>query len=239
MAIQVKNSEEFQRLLQNLSLELVDANIAFRMHTDLIAAYEGEFGEEMRQAWTFWSLTIQAHVESAIFRLCRIYDQDDKNLGLRGLLDTIRANPHLFSKEEFGKRVEGRPAAGLLAADLPALDREQLRRDTDYVTRATNPVVDRLIDVRHNFYSHRNARDVVEGRPVAEAHPHMREEVGELLRGGMEISNRYSQLFHAEMWSTNMVGRDDYNYVLRAVTKRLEAHRAEIEAQIKQFGGAT
>jgi hypothetical protein len=101
MAIEVHNSAEFQRLLHAIALELVDANIAFRMHTDLIAAYESECGEVMRQAWTFWSLTIQGHLDSAVFRLCRIYDQDDKNLGLRGFIHTIKSNPHLLSKDQF------------------------------------------------------------------------------------------------------------------------------------------
>ncbi|MCU1314918.1 MAG: hypothetical protein JWN63_240 [Candidatus Acidoferrum typicum] len=229
MAIQVKDSIEFQRVLEAIALELVDANIAFRMHTDLIAAYEQEFGTELRQSWTFWSLTIQGHLDSAVFRLCRIYDQDDKNLGLRGLLETIRSNPHLFSKEHFSKRMQGRPAAEELVADLAQLDHKELERDLAYVSRSSNPLVDRLIDVRHNYYSHRNARDVVEDREVAEAHPHMREEVGELLRGGMGIVNRYSMLFHAQSWSTQIVGRDDFYYVLRSIRQSLEAHRAEIE----------
>ena len=227
MAIQVRNSTEFKRLVEAIALELVDANIAFRMHTDLIAAYVAESGAAMRQAWTFWSLTIQGHLDSAVFRLCRIYDQNDKNLGLRGFLHTIQSNQHLFSKPQFGQRIEGRQHAETLIANLEALDPQQIETDMAYVTRATNPAVDRLIQIRHNYYSHRNARDVVEDRAVAEAYPHMRHEVGDLLQTGMTIVNRYSSLFDANSWSTSIVGRDDYHHVLRAAQERLDRYRSE------------
>lgn len=226
MAIQVRDSTEFKRVVETIALELVDANIAFRMHMDLIAAHEGGSGAAMRQAWTFWSLTIQGHLDSAVFRLCRIYDQDDKNLGLR-FLHTIQSNQHLFTKEQFGARVQDRPHAGTLVANYEALDTNQIDTDMAYVTRATNPVVDRLIAIRHNYYSHRNAKDVVADRAVSEAYPHMRHEVGDLLQGGMDIVNRYSMLFDANHWSTQIIGRDDYQYVLRAAQERLDRYRAE------------
>jgi hypothetical protein len=134
MAIQVRDSTEFKRLVEAIALELVDANIAFRMQTDLIAAYEGESRDAMRQGWTFWSLTIQAHLDSAVFRLCRIYDQDDKNLGLRGFLHTIQSNQHLFAKPQFAQRVASRPHAESLIADFAALDPQQTDGTTTTLT---------------------------------------------------------------------------------------------------------
>jgi hypothetical protein len=231
MAIQVRDSTEFKRLLDAIALELVDANIAFRMHTDLIAAYEADRGDAMRQAWTFWSLTIQGHIDSAIFRLCRIYDQKANHLGLRGFLHTIQSTQHLFCKEEFSARMQGREHADNLIANFEPVDMGQLETDMRYVTRDTNPMVDRLIKIRHNYYSHRNAIDVVADRAVSEAYPHMRHEVGQLLQDGIAIVNRYGYLFEANTWSTFILGRDDYHYVLRAAQERLDRHRAEREAE--------
>jgi hypothetical protein len=227
MAIQVRDSTEFKRIADAIALELVDAIIAFSMHTDLIAAYEGDSGEVMRQAWTFWSLTIQGHLDSAVFRLCRIYDQDDTNLGLRGFLHTIQSNQHLFSKEQFATRVRGRPHAEHLIATFTALDGQQIDSDMASVTRASNPVVDRLIAIRHNYYSHRNARDVVADRAISETYPHMRHEVGDLLKHGLKIVNEYAMLFDANSWASSIVGRDDYHYLLRAAREQLERHRSE------------
>lgn len=227
MAIQVSNAEEFKRLIVALALEMVDAKIAFKMHMNLVEAHQAEIGEGMSEAWTFWSLTIQGHLDSAVFRLCRIYDQDDRNLGLRGFLDTVRANQHLFSIERFAERVQGRVHQEDLASSFEVLDPKRLETDMDYVTRATNPTVDRLIMVRHNYYSHRNARDVVADRAVHEAYPHMRNEVGELLDGGLDIVNYYSGLFDMNTWSSVILGATDFHYVLKAVRERLQQHRAE------------
>jgi hypothetical protein len=235
LAIQVRDSAEFQRLLVALSQELVEANIFFRMHMDLIAA-STEYADEMNQSVTFWDRTITAHLDAAILRLCRIYDQEKRNLSLSGLLDTIRANPHLFSAQQFERRIEGNPAAQLLNADPPVLDRAILDKDISYVTRATNPIVDRLIDVRHNYYSHRNAADVVAERRVADEHPITRDDVGEMLRGGMEIANRYNEIFRAHFYSTQMVGADDYKSVLKAVRKRIAAQRQALEEECRRFG---
>jgi hypothetical protein len=227
MAIQVRNSTEFGRLLKALALELVDANIPFKMHTNLIAAYQSESGEAMRQAWTFWSLTIQAHLDSAVFRLCRIYDQKNKHLGLRGFIHTIQSNPHLFSKDQFSARMKGRAHAESLIAAFEPLDSQQIVADMDYVTRKTNPVVDRLMKIRHNYYSHRNAGDVVADHAIAEKYPHMRDEVGDLLKVGLAIVNLYSNLFDANRWSSGIIGQDDYEYVLRAARERLDRYRSE------------
>jgi hypothetical protein len=193
----------------------------------MIAAYEADRGEAMRQAWTFWSLTIQAHLDSAVLRLCRIYDQQSRNVGLRGFLHTIESNQHLFSKEQFSARIQGRPHAESLIEAFAPLEAHQIGADLAYVTRASNPVVDRLIAIRHNYYSHRNAQDVVVDRAVAEAYPHMRHEVGELLTGGIAIVNRYSMVFDANSWSTFIVGRDDYHYLLRAAQEKLDRYHSE------------
>jgi HEPN superfamily AbiU2-like protein len=235
MAIQISDSAEFEKLIGALARELVDANIFFRLHTDLLKAAT-EYTDEMNQTATFWDRTIHAHLDAAVFRLCKIFDQDTRNLSLPGLLDTVRANPHLFEPAAFEKRMEGREFAETLKADPPKLDRALLDQDIAYVTRANNAVVDRLINVRHNFYSHRNAKDVVAGQVVGEKYSLTRDDVHELLRGGMRIANHYSVAFSAQSYSTQMVGHDDYIWVLKAVRARLKARQQEFEEECRRFG---
>jgi AbiU2 len=227
MAIQVRNSAEFKRLVEALVLELVDANIAFNMHMNLIEAHVQDRTRAMQESWTFWSLTIQGHLDSAIFRLCRIYDQKLTNLGLPGFLDTIECNQDLFLKRKYAERLQGRDNAPTLIEHFEPLNAPQLQTDIAYVTRDSNPTVDRLIDIRHNYYSHRNARDVVADVVIAEAYPHMRDEVGELLSNGLAIVCRYSLLFDANSYPGQIIGRSDYHYVLRAVQERIDRQRRE------------
>ena len=227
MAIQVRNSAEFKRLVEALVLELVDANIGFNMYMNLIAAHVQDRTRAMQESWTFWSLTIQGHLDSAIFRLCRIYDQRLTNLGLPGFLDTIKCNQDLFSKPKYAERLQGRDHAPTLIEHFEPLNAPQLQTDIAYVTRDSNPTVDRLIDIRHNYYSHRNARDVVADVVIAEAYPHMRDEVGEILSNGLAIVNRYSLLFDANSYPGQIIGQSDYHYVLRAVQERIDRQRRE------------
>jgi hypothetical protein len=227
MAIQVRNSAEFKRLVEALVLELVDANIAFNMHMNLIEAHVQDRTRAMQESWTFWSLTIQGHLDSAIFRLCRIYDQRLTNLGLPGFLDTIKCNQDLFLQQKYAERLQDRDHAPTLIEHFEPLNAPQLQTDIAYVTRDSNPTVDRLIDIRHNYYSHRNARDVVADVVIAEAYPHMRDEVGELLSNGLAIVNRYSLLFDANSYPGQIIGQSDYHYVLRAVQERIDRQRRE------------
>jgi hypothetical protein len=234
MAIPIRNSAELQRLLVAIAKELVEANIFFRLHMDLIAASR-EFADEMNESWTFWDRTIASHLDAAILRLCKIYDQKPRNLGLFGLLDTVRANPHLFSAEEYTKRMEGR-APNLLIDGPPILDLPTLETDIAHVRRGTNAMVDRLVNVRHNYYSHRNADDVVADVTVGVKHPITRDEVGTLLRDGMEIANRYNALFDANFYSTQMVGHDDFKHVLAAVRQQIAALRRAFQEDCRRSG---
>jgi selenocysteine lyase/cysteine desulfurase len=133
----------------------------------------------------------------------------------------------LFTKEQFAARIAGRAHAESLIQAFAPLDSRQVEVDMAYVTRAANPVVDRLIAIRHNYYSHRNASDVVSDLAVAEKYPHMRDEVGDLLKMGLAIVNLYSMLFDANTWASGIIGQDDYHYVLRAARERLDRYRSE------------
>jgi len=52
------------------------------------------------------------------------------------------------------------------------------------------------------------------------------EEFENLLSRAAEILNRYSGLFQAEHFSTQIVGHDDYETIFRWIQERVEAERA-------------
>jgi HEPN superfamily AbiU2-like protein len=50
-----------------------------------------EYAVEFRQSWTFWFLTLGAHLDAVLHRLCKAYDQygsGNPTVNLRNLLDT-------------------------------------------------------------------------------------------------------------------------------------------------------
>lgn len=235
MAIKIKDAEEFTRLLEALANELVDANIYLKLHEDLTAAGR-EYSTELHQSWTFWSLTLQSLFDAAIFRLCKTYDQSDGVVSLPNLVETIQENVAIFSQEEFRERLKDNPFVESLAQDARAPDPEQLKHDLELVSLKTHEKVKLLSLLRHNFYAHRGATHVLRADDLGTKYPLTLDDARELLRNGMAIVNRYSSLFRAQTYSTQIVGHDDYRYVLGTVREDLRRREEAMHDEERRFG---
>ena len=227
MQIKIGSSQEFGRLLNALADEMVSACIHFRLYSDLETARK-DYVIELNQSLTFWSLTFRAHLDTVLFRLCKIYDQHSSSLNLKNLLDTIKANIGIFDVEHFRERLKDNPFVDSLASISTKPDLEQLNKDISYVSEA-NPSVKALIFWRNNFFVHRSAKHVAKNRNLADHYSLSLKDIEELLKEGMSILNRYSSLFRANSYSTQIVGHDDYRNVLesiRSVVRQYEEERA-------------
>jgi hypothetical protein len=77
----IKNFDDFKSLIEMLANETVDANIHYKLYKNLIDSIE-VYEREYNQTRAFWSLTFQAHLDAAIFHLCKVYDQNKDSLSL-------------------------------------------------------------------------------------------------------------------------------------------------------------
>lgn len=235
MQIQIRDSGEFHRLLQALVDELIDAQIYFQLYRDISAA-KTEYAVEFRESWTFWYLTRSALEDAAVHRLCKAYDQygsGNPSVNLRNLLDTIEANLHLFDEPNFRDRLKGNPFVDSLAATPRRPDQMQLQQDIRSVSD-TDPLVKKLVIWRNNFYSHRSPAHALDPEAFAKQYPLTIPDIEALLANGVAIINRYSDLFIATHHSSNIVGRDDYKWLLKAARETLQAREARIEEEIKK-----
>jgi HEPN superfamily AbiU2-like protein len=234
MKINIRNSSEFNRLLTALVDELIDAQIHFTLYENLVAAMP-EYHSEFNESWTFWSLTLEAHLDSAILRLAKSYDQYGKRtLNLPNLLETIKANLHLFAEQNFRERLKDNSFVDSLAAMPRTPDAAQLDEDIASVS-PPNPRVKKLILWRNNFYAHRSVDHVLNPNGFASITPLTVQDIGTLLANGVTIVNRYNGLFSATFTSTNIVGRSDYVNLLQSVRESLNAREARIQEEIKHF----
>jgi hypothetical protein len=62
-------------------------------------------------------------------------------------------------------------------------------------------------------------------------------DINRLLKRGARILNKYSNLFNANIYSTQIVGHDDYLYVLNAVKSDLEQQDDKMDAELKKYQG--
>jgi len=224
--IRIQSAEEFNRLLDALANDVVDANIHWRLYRDLHAAFE-KYPLVRIQSQTFWYLTLNAHTFAALQRLCRAFDQNQTSLHLLSWLKTIEANLHLFDRAEFKKRLAGNPFVDSLAEDPRVPDLSTLKQDITLCSD-TDPKVHQLIKYRGSVLAHRNARTTAAGRSLSQELAIPIDDFEDLLLRARTILNRYSGLFIATSHSVQMVGHDDYRYIFTCVQSAVERSRDEI-----------
>ena len=215
--ISVATSEEFKRLVEALAHDVESANIHWKLYVDVHAAI-GQSRQVYEHSPTFWHLTFNAHTFSAVQFLSRAFDQDQRSLHLLSWLKTIEENLHMFEPDAFKQRLTGNPFVESLAEHPRQPDPRQLATDIA-LCMATDPDVKILVRHRNNIGAHRSAKPVVtgaapEGIPV--------DVLERLLNRGHDILNRYSNLFAASTYSRQMMGHDDYRYVVNSVAEAIE-----------------
>ena len=232
MKIKITNSEEFSRLLDALANETVTACIHFRLYSDLEAA-RSDYSVEFNESGTFWWLTFQSHWDTTLFRLCKIYEPHPKSLNLLNLLETIKANVSIFDEDNFHERLKGNPFVDSLAAGSKKPDIVQLQKDIEFVSEKTNPLVKALVFWRNNFFAHRSAKHVAANKSLADHYTFDITAVDQLLKEAMRILNKYSILFQASSYSTQIVGHDDYRHVLKSIRNTLKINEEEIARELE------
>jgi HEPN superfamily AbiU2-like protein len=225
--IKVKDSTEFSRLLGALSRDIVDAHIHYRLYKDLRQSYL-DHRQVAAQSNTFWSLTLRAHLHASLQMLYRAYDQETKSLHLHNWLLTIKEHLHLFGEEEFRRRLKDNPFVDSLAQSPRKPDHAVLEEDI-LLCSPDDPQVKTLVIHRNSRIAHKGARNIIAERDINDDHPLTFGDVDTLLDRAKTILNRYSSLFAANSYSTQIVGHDDYQYIFKCVDEKIQRIEEKIE----------
>jgi len=202
---------DFDKLTDALAFESQYAVVDYRMYNDLAkAAEENEI--VVNQSRAFWTTTIAAHLNSAILRLCRIYDHQVSAMSLLKWLTLIKQNPKWLRE----------PAAP-----------SQLEEDIKYASNG-NPKVVNLTKYRGHVVAHLGQNYVLDIRNTRGSFKLTYGDLEELVENGLKIVNRYGALYKGHTWSANMVGADDYKFVFEELKQVIERKRTEIDAKIQK-----
>jgi len=239
MKVLTKDAAEFGRLLEALVNELVDAQCHFRLHQKVVESFSsGDYGRVYSQSSAFWGLTLNAHLDAVLLRLCKAYDQYEGSkptLTLKNLLETISANLQLFDEPNFRERLRNNPFVDVLAEESTRPDPILLRADLESVSTG-NHRVKKLNDWRDKVYSHMSIDPVLNRQEFNEANRLSWEDIETLLKNGSTIVNRYLGLFKASHYATGMIGQDDYLWLLKTAHEAMEAQRGRVEAEFRELG---
>ena len=218
--IKIKSHLDFERLLKALSDDVIDAHIHFRMHADLVESTNKD-PIVFQQSSFFWGLTIQAHLNSCLYALFRAYDQEKTSLHLRSWLITIQANMQLFEDAAFRERLKDNPYVASLAEGAQKPDFAVLAKDIASCS-ANDPIVKKMTIYRSSRIAHSSAKKLIVKLGHDENNALTFDDLKELLGRAKSILNRYSYLFAASVYSTEVVGNDDYKYIFKSVVEKVE-----------------
>lgn len=228
--ISISDAAKFEQLLNALSNDVVDAHIHFLMYEELVAAIQSH-PLVFQQSNTFWTFTLQAHLNSSVYALLRAYDQDKRALHLRSWLLTIQENLHLFDEESFRERLKDNPYVATLAADSRKPDAATLADDITLCS-SNDTIVKRLTVYRSNRIAHRNAKALLSPEDIGERFGVTSDDIRTLLERAKTIANRYSYLFAASTYSTKVIGHDDFEYIFKCVEEKVKEARQQWVPQI-------
>jgi hypothetical protein len=140
-AIPVENESEFERLRDRIDLQASEAKDHWSLLKGLDAA-RSDYYREMDLSRTFWHLTLNAHMEAVVSRLCRLYDKDGGALSLGRFLLTVSEKRAFFSDAAFKKRLKDNPHAESLVQNR-AINDVELSNEISSVSES-GPLVIRL-----------------------------------------------------------------------------------------------
>jgi len=80
---------------------------------------------------------------------------------------------------------------------------------------------------RGSRIAHRNAKSLLSNREVGDTYGLTFDDLRSLLERAKTILNRYSYLFAASVYSTQMVGHGDFAYIFKCVEEKVEEAQRE------------
>jgi hypothetical protein len=223
--IKVGDSTEFGRLLEALADDIVRAHIHYQLYKDLRQALS-DHPRVSTQSNAFWGLTLTAHISTCMQMLCRAYDQETNSLHLQNWLFTIQENLHLFDREEFRRRLKDNPFVESLA-QAPRKPDPAIFEEDIWLCSPNDPLVKILIIHRNTHVAHMGAKNIIVARSTHDEYPLTIGDFETLLARAKAILNRYSSLFAANTYTTQIIGYDDYQYIFRCIEETLQRTEAE------------
>ncbi len=216
----IRSSEEFAHLLKALVDDIRFSHDCYQLYRKLGQASQ-EYTVEFCQTPAFWYVTRGALIDTAMLRLCRVYDQHNSANHLHGLLLTIKANPGIFEEAQFRERLKDNPHVDSLAKHGTVPDRFELERDLA-LTSVDDPDVSVLYKWRGSVVAHSNAEIAKGSKQWTKDNPLSSERIEKLIVRAYEIFNRYCVLFNATSYSKLLIGEGDYENLFKLLRLGLQ-----------------
>ena len=206
---------EFVKLTETLAAEIQRTNIDYRLYRDLSDACTSH-AIVVQQSRVFWPMTLDAHLNSAVLRLCRIYDTHKSSFNLRKWLMLIKRNPAWFSESAFEAR-----KSNPISTYHGSPDATQLESDIESAS-VNNPIVKNLVAFRGNMLAHLGENWALNRRNARAAFRLTLGDVETLAANALSILNRYMGLYDSQQYAATLLGGNDFDFVFARLRESIE-----------------
>lgn len=207
----------FRRTTDLLVDDVLLASIHLELLTDL-NGYLDKYQQEFDQTPTFWWLTFRAHHTSALARLLRVFDSDDRSLTLPRWIRLIRKH------------------WDTLEVSKPAPPEEEMAADIAIVSR-DDPMVSRLILARNKLFAHHDLKIAMGVRRIEDDERFTQGDMEALTGRAYDVLQKYGGLVLGTSWSRKMHNGDDFQGLLRAMRYYVEGTNRDVRRAMGLDGG--
>ena len=179
---------EAQKLFESLLDDLLQATQHLRItraYRALVQEFKGEIGKTPE----FWGITYWAHIDAAIFRLCRVYDTT--SFGLEKLLREIQQNSTIYDTKKLREHYSKLPRGS--QRRIQEIKPQPLLTDIHMVS-SDNPLVKSLREWRNKRFSHKTPPDVFDPEKLGKDYPLRIMDLETLQEVGLKILNYYGEI---------------------------------------------
>jgi hypothetical protein len=208
--------KNFKTIRERLSVDIVGAHNDFDLYTQIQDRLARHL-PAANQSRVFWQLTTNALLNSAISRLCRVYDKT--YVGILTYLRIVEHNPTWFNKPHVSKapkevREHDRPFK------IATLKRAILSVSESH-GQHQNALVEQLLHLRNTQVSHIGP-GIVGSSQRRPKNPLKFRGFKTLLGRSLRLLNLYSSYYDRSVCSPNLPGRDDFTFVTDAIQERFD-----------------
>jgi hypothetical protein len=213
--------EEFIRYHDRLWRELDEAD----MHLSIVKYISNasrEYYKELNQSPGFWSLTLNAHMNSTLMHLNNLFGTEakEKHLHMSGFLDFIKENrEEIFSREAFTKRLKAADRNDELAAKFdPEITLEKIEQDIETLRKLPKAS---LRAWRNRIFSHIDKNDTANNISITKKYPIKTRHIEEIMNSLDKMLNEYRLAFDFVGTHRGLAVESGIKYILDAIKSNL------------------
>ncbi|OGO06777.1 MAG: hypothetical protein A2Z76_04790 [Chloroflexi bacterium RBG_13_56_8b] len=210
-----------------------------RAHLELwerLERYKSSHLKELNQAPHFFTFTIKAHLDDALLTLSRIVDRRLRHdpLSIWKFLNFVEQNYDMFSTEAFCQRMMQKPNYDEhWTKSHEPITIKEINEDRQRLTSLEN-VISNIEKWRDKVIAHIDLKVVTRNKVISKEYPLKLQQLQEVIDTLFRILNRYSSAFESTSYTEQFVGEDDIQYVIGAISFKIQERRKQLEILKKQ-----